>query len=116
MSIKKMSNKSKASLEALHALFAPAPVYVTEEATPVEPPTTLDSVIVADLGINSDVALFRWFKGHDAKGVERLFKFQRGASLEQWHALLTKQSIVQVQGPYRSAAQAAAAPRSTTQH
>lgn len=116
MSIKKMSSKSKASLEALHALFAPAPVYVTEQPQQPEPPTNLDTVILADLGVTSDVPLFRWFKGYDAKGVERIFKFQRGLSLEKWRDSLQKQVLVQVQGPYRSVAQAAAAPRSTTQH
>lgn len=108
-----MSSKSKAAIDALNALFAPAPVYAKDEPAAVEIPHTLDAVIESDLGFTSDVPLYRWYKGQDTKGVIHVMRFQRGQSLEQWHENLARQKLVSVQGPYRSAAQAQTAPKAS---
>lgn len=108
-----MSAKSKAAIDALNALFAPAPVYAQEEVQAIEIPHTLDAVIESDLGFTSDVPLYRWYKGQDAKGVIHVVRFQRGLSLEQWHESLARQKLVSVQGPYRSATQAQTAPKAS---
>ena len=82
----KMTPKSKATLEALHALFAPvqATVYLATVAEPVTIPDNLDAQISADEATTLDTPMFRWYRGTDAKGIVRVFRFQRGHTLAQW--------------------------------
>ena len=106
-----MTPKSKATLEALHALFAPAPatVYLATVAEPVTIPDNLDAQISADEATSLDTPMFRWYRGTDAKGIVRVFRFQRGHTLAQWREQLTTQQLCSVSGPFRTVAQAQAA-------
>lgn len=106
-----MPSNSRAALHALQALFEPqAPVFVVpSDSEQVPPPSNLDEAILADEGQVAGVALYRWFKGVDRKGVVRYFKFQRGLALGAWHELLRRQQLSQVTGPFRTLERARAA-------
>lgn len=106
-----MSSSSRAALEALNALFVPAPAYYEAPAEVPPAPDTLDDSIRAEEGQFAEVALFRWYRGQDLSGVERFFKFQRGLPLTQWRELLVRQRMASVAGPFRTLVQAQQAAR-----
>lgn len=104
------ASKARAALDAL--FDAPAPSVVPEPAPAAPPPDlprNLDAAIEADTQLTWDGAAFRWFAGRDATGIVRIFRFQRGLPLEQWHQLLRTQALAEVRGPYRNQALAARA-------
>src|SRR5450759_4949910 len=103
-----MSSPSQA-LAALNALFQPAPAAVEPDAR--ELPINLDKYILADASAAWDTVSYRWYFGTDIAGVQRIFRFQRGSSLEQWHELLRSQKLQTVSGPFRTQAHAQSAAR-----
>jgi len=82
---------------------------VPSDSEQVTLPSNLDEAILADEGQVVGVALYRWFKGVDSKGVVHYFKFQRGLALVAWHELLRRQQLSQVAGPFRTLERARAA-------
>jgi hypothetical protein len=66
------------------------------------PPTNLDLRILADAETRADSMAVRWYSGVDAAGVVRIFRFQRGRSIEAWRQLLKAQSLQSVAGPLRT--------------
>ena len=102
-----MSSSSQ-TLAALHALFEPAPVAIEPEP---ELPTNLDTHVLADAAAAWDLVGYRWYNGVDTRGVLHIFRFQRGNSLEKWHALLHSQKLQTVGGPFRTQSHAQAGPR-----
>ncbi len=106
-----MSSSSRAALEALNALFVSAPAYYEAPVDVPPAPDTLDDSIRAEEGQFADVALFRWYRGEDAAGVQRFFKFQRGLPLASWHDLLVRQRMTSVSGPFRTLVHAQQAAR-----
>ena len=101
-----MSSSSQA-LAALNALFEPAQPPVVEVP---DLPLNLDEVIAADAASSWDFVTHRWYRGVDAHGVVRIFRFQRGNGLPLWHELLRTQQLQSVDGPYRTQVQAQAKP------
>lgn len=101
-----MSSSSQA-LAALHALFEPVVPSVPDAP---ELPRNLDDSISADAGSSWDFVSHRWYRGLDSQGVVRIFRFQRGNSLAQWHELLRSQQLQSVDGPFRTQVQAQAKP------
>ncbi len=99
---------SNPHLAALQALFGPAPAPAREEEL-VALPLNLDSAIEADTHAAWDVVLYRWYRGVDAHGVTRIFRFQRGLALTTWHDQLRTQRLTRIDGPFRTQAQATAA-------
>lgn len=96
---------------ALDALFdSPSPLPMpTHPPTPpanLDVPRNLDAVIEVDVGMPFEVETHRWFAGRDATGIVRIFRFQRGQALADWHETLRKQRLVSVAGPYRNQMQA----------
>jgi hypothetical protein len=91
------------ALAALSALFQTLPA-VTE--SDVELPTNLDASIRSDAGAACDLISYRWYRGTDQAGVQRIFRFQRAGSLEQWHESLQSQRLRSVAGPFRTQAHA----------
>lgn len=90
---------------ALDALFdSPAPAPIAPPPAPPAPdlPQNLDPVIEADVQLAWEGETYRWFAGRGAAGVLRIFRFQRGLTLEAWHETLRKQMLESVAGPYRS--------------
>lgn len=73
------------------------------------PPTDLDPLILADAETRADSVSVRWYRGLDAAGVVRIFRFQRGRSLQAWQRLLQSQSMQSVAGPFRTRLHAHAA-------
>lgn len=107
MRLNSMSSSSQA-LAALHALFEPvAPL----EPDAPELPRNLDDSITADAATAWDFVTHRWYRGVDTQGVVRIFRFQRGLSLAQWHEALQSQRLQSVDGPFRTQVQAQAQPR-----
>lgn len=92
-------------MEALEALFGQSPTPANDVALAV--PSNLDATVEADMHTVWDGPLYRWYRGRDGAGVLRVFRFQRGASLVQWHELLAAQRLTSVEGPFRSQAHAA---------
>ena len=76
-----------------------------------QPPTDLDSLILADAETESHWVGVRWYRGVDAAGVVRVFQFRRGSPIELWRRLLSLQSLQSVAGPVRTQLAAHAAPR-----
>jgi hypothetical protein len=105
------ASKARAALDALFDAPAVSPAVAPAAPPPPAPelPRNLDDAIEADTRLAWDGAAFRWFAGRDAGGIVRIFRFQRGLPLEQWHALLRTQALVAVSGPYRNQALAARA-------
>lgn len=103
-----MTPKSLANRAALEALFHPAAAIFQEPELPLDIPSNLDHIITAEEGQFAEVPLFRWFTGKDRSGVVHFFKFQRGQVLASWHALLQRQRLCEVNGPFRTLAQARA--------
>lgn len=101
-----MSSSSQA-LAALNALFEPRLPLAEPEPDP-ELPTGLDATIAADAAQHWDGPTYRWYRGTDSKGIRRIFRFQRGLSLDAWHLALRTQRLCTVTGPFRTQQMAAA--------
>jgi hypothetical protein len=98
-----MSSYSQ-DLAALDALFQPSRAVV--ESGPPELPVNLDAHILADCSAAWEIVSYRWYRGTDTGGVQRIFRFQRGNSLEQWHETLQSQKLQDIFGPFRTQAHA----------
>ena len=98
-----MSSYSQ-DLAALDALFQPSHAVVESEAP--ELPVNLDAQIVADCAAAWEIVSYRWYRGTDTGGIQRIFRFRRGNSLEQWHEALHSQRLQDVAGPFRTQAHA----------
>lgn len=97
----------RAALDALFDTPTPTPATPAVAASPSpEPPHNLDDAIRADAELSWEVETHRWFAGRDARGIVRIFRFQRGFSLMAWHETLRKQMLTSVTGPYRNQGQA----------
>lgn len=98
--------------DSLEALFessgAPLPFDAALAQELPQSPTTLDDQIGAEAAAADRCAGFRWYRGIDAVGIVRIFRFERGGSVEQWHGLLRSQTLQSVAGPFRSPIQARA--------
>ena len=72
-----------------------------------EPPSNLDTHIKSEhQALEAGPVGFRWYRGADAQGVTRVFRFQRGGSIEQWRQGLRSQRLIAVSGPFRAQNQA----------
>lgn len=88
---------------ALHALFEPRSfVAYAEPEIEIEPPHNLDAAISADAAMSWEVESYRWYRGTDAKGVNRVFRFRRGRPVDEWQAHLKAQRLTSVNGPFRT--------------
>lgn len=98
----------RAALDALFDSPSPLPMATPPPTPPanLDVPRNLDAVIEADTATPFEVETHRWFAGRDATGIVRIFRFQRGQALADWHDTLHKQRLVSVAGPYRNQIQA----------
>jgi hypothetical protein len=92
-------------LAALSALFQTPSAAIESD---VELPTNLDASILSDACTACDAASYRWYRGTDQAGVQRIFRFLRAGSLELWHESLHSQRLQSVAGPFRTQAHAQA--------
>ena len=93
-------SSSSLALAALSALFqTPTPVV---DIDTLELPTNLDEFIQVDAACGSEILGYRWYRGKDQAGVQRIFRFPRAGSLQQWHETLQAQRLRCVSGPFRT--------------
>jgi len=99
-------NSSSPISDPFDAVFLPYRAGCNDEpgivALAPGPPTDLDPLILADAETRADSATVRWYSGLDAAGAFRIFRFQRGRSIDAWRELLKSQSLQSVSGPFRT--------------